>query len=71
MAEVVLAWSDGGLLVPGCDFLRVQVSLWCSAGVGDQRVNESYADDFNLAETSPDLCTLGTILTEHLIHISK
>lgn len=34
-------------------------------------VNESYADDFNLAETSPDLCTLGTILTEHLIHISK
>jgi hypothetical protein len=29
-------------------------------------INESYADDFYLLETSPNLDTMGTNLTEHL-----
>jgi hypothetical protein len=34
-------------------------------------LNLSYADDFNLNESSPDLDTLGIRLTEHLVHVSK
>jgi hypothetical protein len=34
-------------------------------------VNEAYADDFHVAELSPDADTLGPVLTEHMKEISE
>jgi hypothetical protein len=35
------------------------------------QLNFSFADDFNISESSPDITTLGPILTDHLVVISK
>jgi hypothetical protein len=38
---------------------------------GHAQLNLSYADDFNLSESSPNLETPGRTLTEHLVHVSE
>jgi ribonuclease P/MRP protein subunit RPP40 len=34
-------------------------------------LTESYADDFEVAESDPDIVTLSTALTDDLVHVSK